>query len=149
MKAEKYQHIFSRRGFTLLEIIVSITIAGIMGAMLIQFAGTAVTLSANPVKIVRDEVTSQGIMEEIISQYVMEMNAAPATALATLVTFISSETYSSNVTTSYITFATDGTEQSSGSPTNTLKVLVQINAHKQTVLFSKSLSSTDEPEVAY
>ncbi len=149
MKAEKYLHIFSRRGFTLLEIIVSITIAGIMGAMLIQFAGTAVTLSANPVKIVRDEVTSQGIMEEIISQYVTEMNEAPATALADLVTIISGPSYSSYVTYGYITFAADGTEQSSGSPTNTLKVVVQINDNEQTVLFAKSLSSTDEPEIKY
>ena len=148
MKAEKFLHIFSRRGFTLVEIIVSITIAGIMGAMLIQFAGTAITLSANPVKIVRDEVTSQGIMEEIISQYVTEMNEAPATALADLVTFIGVQSYSSEVTTKYITF-TGGMEQNSVNPTNTLKVLVQINNHEQTVIFAKSLSSTDEPEIEY
>ncbi len=148
MKAEKQLHIFSRKGFTLLEIIVSITIAGIMGAILIQFAGTAITLSANPVKIVRDEVTSQGIMEEILSQYVMEINEAPATALADLDTFIS-ESYSTNVTTGYITFAADGTEQNPGIPTDTLKVVVQINDHKQTVLFSQSLSSTNEPAIEY
>ncbi len=149
MKTEKQPQIFSRRGFTLIEIIISITIAGILGALLIQFAGTALTLSANPVKIVRDEVTSQGIMEEIISQYVTEINEVPVTALADLVTFIGSQSYSSDVTTGYITFATDGTEQSSGSPTNTLKVIVQINNQQQTVVLAKSRANATELPITY
>ncbi len=149
MKTEKQPQIFSRRGFTLLEIIISITIAGILGALLIQFAGTALTLSANPVKVVRDEVTSQGIMEEIISQYVMEINEAPATALADLITFIGSQSYGSDVTTRYITFKTDGTDQSSGSPTNTLEVIVQINNQQQTVVLAKSRANATELPITY
>ena len=153
MKADQHTHRISRKGFTLLEIIVSITIAGIMGAILIQFAGTAITLSANPLKIVRDEVSSQGIMEEIMAQYVKEINEAPATALADLITFIGTQSYSSNVTTCYITFAADGSEQSPascpGSATNYLKVVVQVNDHQQTSILSKSRSGSTEELVTF
>lgn len=149
MKAEPRRIAILQKGFTLLEIIVSITIAGIMGAILIQFAGTAVTLSANPVKIVRDEASSLGIMEEIIAQYVKEINEGPNTALADLVTFIGTQTYSANVTTSYITFAVDGSEQTSGSATNNLKVVVQVNNHQQAMILTKSRSSSTESLVTY
>jgi len=148
MRAEKHLQTLSQRGFTLLEIIVSITIAGIMGVILIQFAGTAITLSANPVKMVRNEVASQGIMEEIISQYVMEINENPATALADLVTFIGTEPYSANVTTYYIIFV-DGSEQISVLPTNTLIVVVQVDNHKQTAILAKNRAGATELPISY
>ena len=66
--------ILSHKGFTLIEIIATIMMAGILGAIFIQFMGTALMRSGDAVNIVRDEASIEGLMEEIISDYLKEIN---------------------------------------------------------------------------
>lgn len=61
--------IHKEKGFTLLEVIVTITVAAVMFSVLIAFMGTAITKSSDPVKQVRDLGTSSGKIETISSAY--------------------------------------------------------------------------------
>jgi prepilin-type N-terminal cleavage/methylation domain-containing protein len=50
------------KGFTLVEIIVTLVAAGILGVIFIQFMGTALDASWNAVEIVRDEAGGEGVI---------------------------------------------------------------------------------------
>lgn len=115
------------KGFTLVEIIVTLVAAGILGVIFIQFMGTALDASWNAVEIVRDEAGGEGVTEQIIADYVKEMNSDPDNALATLVTNNNDpiKKYGGNVTMQYIVFDGAGNEVASGSSDN-LKVVIRI-----------------------
>ena len=116
----------SSKGFTLVEIIVTLVAAGILGAIFIQYMGTALDASWNAVEIVRDEAGSEGGMEEIIADYVEEMNRDPDNALGTLVTNNTNGNYGTNVTMQYIVFDGAGNElDTGGAPSNNLKVVIR------------------------
>ena len=51
------------KGFTLVEIIVTIVAAGILGAIFVQLMGTALSSSWNSVEIVRDESNAEIFMD--------------------------------------------------------------------------------------
>jgi len=137
--------IFSHKGFTLIEIIATIMMAGILSAIFIQFMGTALMRSGDAVNIVRDEASIEGLMEEIISDYLKEINNnSPENALGT----IKAKDYGSDVTMEYIQFDGDGNEQPSGS-SNYLKVTIQATGHKLTAVLTKSREKDDDPIVKY
>jgi prepilin-type N-terminal cleavage/methylation domain-containing protein len=92
------------KGFTLVEIIVTLVAAGILGVIFIQFMGTALDASWNAVEIVRDEAGGEGVIEEIVADYVEAMNSSPAGALPTINSKITNGDYGANVTASYIEF---------------------------------------------
>ena len=114
------------KGFTLVEIIVTIVAAGILGAIFVHLMGTALNASWNSVEIVRDESGGEGIMEEIIADYVAAINSDPAGALTTIRNKITNKDYGDNVTWTYIEFDASGAEIDRGaSPTDNLKVVLQ------------------------
>lgn len=61
--------IHQEKGFTLLEVIVTITVAAVMFSVVIAFMGTAITKSADPVKQARDLGNVSGTAETIYSSY--------------------------------------------------------------------------------
>jgi type II secretory pathway pseudopilin PulG len=86
---------FNEGGFTLIEVIVTITFAAILGALLIQFMGTKITDSAKLVANVDNEAQLKAVMEDItrdyrnwlrnspgnpLSQFAAQVNATPAYA---------------------------------------------------------------------
>ncbi len=112
------------KGFTLVEIIVTIVAIGILGAIFINFMGTALNSSWNAVEIARDEAGAEALMEQIIGEYVADINSNPAIALSNIVTNYGGQTINGiNVTTQYITFDSSGAEQTGGS--DYLKVVLQ------------------------
>jgi prepilin-type N-terminal cleavage/methylation domain-containing protein len=146
------------KGFTLVEIIVTIVVAGILGVIFVQLMGTALEASWNAVEIVRDESNSEGVMEEIIADYVKEMNSDPDNALGTLVTNTNDpiKKYGENVTMAYIDFDGAGNEVASGSSDN-LKVVLQASGqvspaitgrYSMTTILTNS-RTTNDPIVLY
>jgi prepilin-type N-terminal cleavage/methylation domain-containing protein len=118
--------IISCKGFTLVEIIVTLVAVGILSVIFIQFMGTALDASWNAVEIVRDEAGGEGVMEQITADYVEEMNSDPGNALGTIVTNNTNGNYGPNVTMTYIDFDVAGNEIAAGLSDN-LKVVVQIS----------------------
>ncbi len=138
--------IFFHKGFTLIEIIATIMVAGVLSALFIQFMGTALMRSGDAVNIVRDEASIEGLMEEIISDYLKEINNnTPGSALGT----IEAKSYGSDVTMEYIQFDGSGNEQPSGIPSNFLKVTIQATGHKLTAVLTKSRDKANDPIARY
>ena len=64
-------------GFTLLEVIISLIVAGIFAAMLVSFMGTGMMNSAKPVILAQDGNYLNSIMENMYADYKYQMlNAA-------------------------------------------------------------------------
>ena len=123
MKNLKTKTICSK-GFTLVEVIVTIMAAGILGAIFIQFMGTALNSSWNAVEIVRDEADAEKVMEQIIADYVANINNDPAAALNNMVTTYNGQTIDGiHITTQYTAFDDFGNEVSPTS-NDTLKVVL-------------------------
>lgn len=59
----------SNRGFTLLEVIVTIVVAAVLGSMLIAVMGTAVTKSAEPIVQAVDMASAESTLEKISADY--------------------------------------------------------------------------------
>ena len=160
MKHFKFISIDSK-GFTLVEIIVTLVAAGILGAIFIQFMGTALDASWNSVEIVRDEAGAERMMERIISEYVADINEDPPdNPLGNVVTNYNGQTIDGiTITTRYIIFDdVSGNEiEVDPGPTDNLKVVLQAPSqvspairfrHPLTTVLTNS-RTTDDPIVPY
>jgi len=135
-------------GFSLLEIIITIVVAAILGSLMVQFSGTALIGVSDSVALVRNEATAKSVLEHIISDHVQAVNTNPETALATTVTRITTNVYGTDVTITqnYTGFTAGGAEVSPSPAESTiLKVTVQGAGHSQTVLLSKTRARPDDP----
>jgi prepilin-type N-terminal cleavage/methylation domain-containing protein len=78
----------NNRGFTLLEVIVSLVVAAILAAILVQFMGTSLMKSYNPVILAQNGTYLNTIMEKMTAEYKYYMSygalngQSPATAYA-------------------------------------------------------------------
>jgi prepilin-type N-terminal cleavage/methylation domain-containing protein len=126
-------------GFTLVEVIVTIMMAAIMGAFFIQFMGTAMSRSALAIENVRDEAGAERLMEQIVADYVAEINKTdPAAALATM----KAKSYGSAVSMQYVTYNSSGVEQTA-TLSRTLKVTVNAPGRSLTTLLTESRQGGD------
>ncbi len=147
------------KGFTLVEVIATIVAAGILGVIFIQFMGTAMDSSWNAVEIVRDEAGGEGVMEQIIADYVEAINSSPAGALQTIVDKITNNDYGGNVTWNYIEFNSSGDEINRGAvATDNLKVVLQASGpaapaitgrYPLTMILTQSRREAEDQKVIY
>jgi type II secretory pathway pseudopilin PulG len=141
-------------GFTLVEVIVTILMAAIMGAFFIQFMGTAMSRSTRSIEYVRDEAGAEALMEKIVADYVAKINSNESTALTDMNKAINTDHIYDNapkkesVTAKYIDFDASGNEIDDSSKLRTLKVLVVAGEHRLTTLLAKSRDS-DSPLVPF
>ena len=146
------------KGFTLVEIIVTIVAAGILGAIFVQLMGTALNASWNSVEIVRDESNGEGLMERIIADYVADINNDPDNALGNIVTNYNGQTIDGiTITTQYIVFDAGGNEVPSALSDN-LKVVLQAPIqlapairfrYPMTTILAKSRTANNDQIVVY
>jgi prepilin-type N-terminal cleavage/methylation domain-containing protein len=69
-------------GFTLIEVIVTIIFAAILGALLVEFMGTKITSSAALVASVDKEAQLKAVMEDITSDYRDWLRTSPGSPLS-------------------------------------------------------------------
>lgn len=134
------------RGFTLIEMIVTITLLGFVAAMVANYMMNAVANSAVPVVRVMDRGAAQGIMEAISSDYRALLVKDPDTALSKLKQHIEkgekdeSEAYYGSVEyeseTAFIDFNAAGQETTS-TTSDILKVTISVNEQTVVALFSR------------
>ncbi len=65
--------IFKNQGFTLLEVVITLIVGSILGAILVQFMGTSMKNSFQPVIMVQDGCGVYEIMEKMNSDYKMRL----------------------------------------------------------------------------
>ncbi|RJP77977.1 MAG: type II secretion system protein [Desulfobacteraceae bacterium] len=86
------------RGFTLLEVIITLVIAAILGSMLIQFTGTSMSRSAETVERVRNASLLVRTVERITKDYRNWLRDNPDDSFANLKNTIDSSYGSGNIT---------------------------------------------------
>jgi prepilin-type N-terminal cleavage/methylation domain-containing protein len=59
----------TKRGFTLLEIVITIIIAAILGSILVQYLGTGFIHSGQSVNLVQDAALLTGVLEKMTADY--------------------------------------------------------------------------------
>lgn len=144
----------SNRGFTLLEVIVSLVVAALLGAMLVQFMGTGLMKSYNPFILAENGTYLNMIMENITADYKYYMSygalhgQSPSTAYANFNSRVGTASESEAKTTPYsdadhpfyvvanntITFS-GGTEASASSAVH--KITIKYKDLTATALFTE------------
>jgi prepilin-type N-terminal cleavage/methylation domain-containing protein len=124
-------------GFTLLEVIVCIIVASILGAVFVQYMGTSVAESGRPVLRLGNQLNLEQIMEDMTTDYKYLMAASPAPPLPAFKSRVESRRYGSYTLDycGYIQFTTSGAEVPGGD--QVLKVTISQGGQKMTSLFTR------------
>ncbi len=139
-------------GFTLVEIIITLIAAGILGTIFINLMGTALTDSWSSVEIVHNEARVVRKMEHIIADYVREINSSPSLALSTVYDDIiggnyneapPGDPYTITVTAGYITFPGGVEQPELPYSSNTIKVTVQAGDGRLSTILTESRRAGD------
>jgi len=144
-----------KNGFTLIEVIIALVAAGILALFYFHFMGTAMEFSWKSVELVEGEAKAEGLMEKIISEYVIRINQNPDTALALIAAreanYKNDVDFGSPVIMEYITYDSAGNESAVPSPgtSNNLKVTVEAPGSNFTAILTKSRNAASNPKVYY
>jgi len=140
-------NIAAARGFTLVEIIATVVIMGILSAFFIHFMGTALDDSWKSVELVAGEAAAEAKLEEIIAYFTSKIN--DDSQMADALSIVASQ-FSGDATMEYIVFNSSGVEATdfSGEPRN-LKVTVEAPGNNLTTILTKSRTQPTDPKVSY
>ncbi len=138
-------------GFTLIEIIVTLTVAAILAVMLVQFMGSSISRSTEPVVSMQQALVLQGIFENMNADY-KRLLLTDNTPLTTFKNYVENGNDSVAATaagtpyygtyawtTKYIMFDNAKTEAVAPCTVdcNTLKVSISQGGHAFTALFTR------------
>ena len=135
----------AERGLTLLEIIVTLIIAALLGSMLIEYMGTSLTRSGESVVMVQKGFSLNSVMEKITADYEDDYKTG-SYDFDTFKTNIENGNIDTNtpyygdytVVTEYIIFSGNNEAADDGSGGyNILKVTITADNQSLTVLFRK------------
>lgn len=70
-----------QEGFSLLEVVITLTVASVLGAMLFQFVGVNMEKSSRAISTTKKELLLQKTMEEISRDYRLWMSNSPNDSL--------------------------------------------------------------------
>lgn len=146
MKASGFYSI-GQRGFTLVEIIITLVLSAILGTILVQLGGTALTKSSSTVINAINEAAGQAVMEEIVADYVEKINANPDTALE----LIKNGEYGTGTQVEveepqYVDFDAAGNIIPDPPEPDYMKVTVNSGGHTLTTIFAKTRTASDPKE---
>ena len=145
----------SQKGFSIIEVIIFIILAGILSVVFVGYMGSSLMHSADPLNVVRNEASVETTLERITSDYVKLMNGTGS--YATAVVTIAGNDYGPTVTKTYIdhdTFLTTGTVANAGGPgtddkPNPLLIQVQAQGNSLSSLFTRERISEGDPIVLF
>jgi prepilin-type N-terminal cleavage/methylation domain-containing protein len=146
-----------RGGFSLMEVILTLVIVAVAGALFFTYMGSNLSRSGNPVVLTQSEGDAERWMERIVSDYVQAMNAASyASALAT----IYSRNYTASpynmpasvtLTRTYITFdgAGNRVDVTGGGTSTNLRIDVRAGGHDLTTILTAQRVTDGDPAAYY
>ena len=140
--------IANTHGFTLVEIIATIIVMGILAAFFIHFMGTAMDDSWKSVELVTGEAEAEAKIEEIVAYFTSKINdnADLANALSKVAT-----EFAGDATFQYIVFnsATGNEENDISGSNRNLKVTVEAPGNDLTTILTTSRINSSDPMVNY
>ncbi len=130
-------------GFSLVELIVTLVIAAILGTLLVVYMGTGITKSGIPVIWVKQEFTVFKVMERVTADYQAALKTTPFN-LATFASQIDTAAkvntrYGSDIDSSTVVntaFPADGGTETGTDP-NIIKVTLRKGDQSVTALFTQ------------
>jgi len=139
-------HNGNSQGFTLIEVIATIIVVGILASFFIHFMGKALDESWKSVVLVAGEAEAEGKIEEIIAYFTSKINDNPENALSIVVS-----EFGGDATMKYIVFNTiSGDEETDTSGENrSLKVTVEAPGQNLTTILTMSRTDSSDPKVNY
>jgi Tfp pilus assembly protein PilX len=69
------------QGFTLVEVIVIVTVLGLLGALMVNLMGTQLLRSSNPATIASNAGSAEAAMEGVVANFTNKVNTNTSTAL--------------------------------------------------------------------
>ena len=138
-----------RDGFTLLEIVFTITIGALFCGVLISYMGTTVMRGSEPVATVQNGFVLRGILEKMTADYYLLLDEQDPDPLATFKSNIEAGNDFENdpyygeysILTEYIIFDQNGNESPDDSDNNrNLKIIITRGKQSLTTLFAKIIS---------
>ena len=142
MKA--YNLIRCRQGFTLLEVITALIVAGVVAAMMVPFLGSLVMRSADSMVSVQQHAYLNQVMDNITADF-KRLSATQSNPLGLLYTNIGNEGSLANnsygtynvITNHYIAFSSGNpATESASAGSNILKVKISYQGYTLTALFT-------------
>jgi prepilin-type N-terminal cleavage/methylation domain-containing protein len=137
------------KGFTLVEVIVTILVTAILSSIFINFMGTAMSRSVRSVEIVQGEADAESVLERITADYVLRTNQNSATALGLMEAAINTppkSIYGPDVSARYVYFDAGGNELLyTGASPLTLEVKVTAEGNNLIVLLAKTRNPNSPP----
>ena len=133
-----------RKGFTLIEVLITLVVAALLGTILVEFMGTSLKRSAEPVIMVQEEFSFSEVMEKMTADY-KRLLITDNSPLENFKSCIENGNVEENVPyygqysiqTAYIAFQ-EGNEVADTSGDNRiLKVVITSGDQSLTALFSK------------
>ena len=135
----------STGGFTLVEIIATLIVAGVLAAFFVHFMGTAIDDSYKSVELVAGEAEAEGKLEEIIAYFTSKINEDPDNALDA----VNNQDFGSGVTREWVEFqGGNETVLSTGTSTN-LKVTIESPGNNLSTILTKSRTRNEDPSVKF
>lgn len=136
---------FKNQGFTLLEVVITLIVGSILGAILVQFMGTSMKNSFEPVIMVQNGYGGHEIMEKLNSVYKMRLMTSTGDPLDDFRTdvingrlpLIAPVIGHYTETTNYIVFDNNGDEVSDNTQLRILKVTITHGGQSLTALFTR------------
>lgn len=136
-------------GFTLVEVIITVLVAAIVGVIFVNFMGYGMSRTVRSVEMVKGEADAERLMDRIIADYVFRLNADSAAALGLMKTDVDNGVYGAIVSAAYITFDPSGNETpDSGGLNRTLKVSIAASGNDIVALLTRSRSASS-PAIAF
>jgi prepilin-type N-terminal cleavage/methylation domain-containing protein len=132
-------------GFSLIEIIITLLVAALLGTVLIQYMSTSLTKSAEPVIMIQKGYALNHVMESMTADY-KNLLLTHTDPLTTFKNYVENGNNAGNtpyygeayeVQTGYITFNGGNEDQDISGDNQILKVTITLNGQSLTALFTK------------
>jgi prepilin-type N-terminal cleavage/methylation domain-containing protein len=149
MRFIRLRKIKDARGFTLIEVILTLIVAGLLGAMLFQFMGTGVMQSTNPVLLAQNGAYLNSLVDKMTADYRYNMSHALATGASretgfnNFMTNLNTENYYSDGSHPYtvakqrISFTGNPPQETNDNGSKVMKVTIQYRDLTATTLFTE------------
>jgi len=115
----------SRKGFTLIEVIATLVLFGILAVMMGPYLLRSVSQSSTPLENLKKEISLQTSMEAIVYSY--ELSGKTVATLATLKSTIDANTTDYVATTKFVALGTSGNDFT-GTPTTNNMLLITLKS---------------------
>jgi len=133
----KMHPIINCRGFTILEVVVTLTVASVLGTVIFMYMDTSLTQSVEPITHIQKSFSLNQIIEQITADYkdLLDNDDTPLQTLKAKIEDAGNIYGQDSGTADFILFDTNNQEASGGD--RILKAVISSNNKSITVLFTK------------